>query len=83
VRDDNPVLVLEAELLLQFEGMVDHPMKELLIPLGQAEVKREVAIVSIFVTPKLIPTCHRGRRSARGGKIFSAEMSIFADQAAR
>src|SRR5207245_9207331 len=48
VRDNNPVLVLEAELLYSSKGMVELPDEELLIPLGQAEVKREGSDVSII-----------------------------------
>jgi pyruvate dehydrogenase E1 component beta subunit len=36
IRDDNPVLVLEAELLYSSKGMIEPPEQELLIPLGQA-----------------------------------------------
>lgn len=48
IRDDNPVLVLEAELLYSSKGMLEPPDEELLIPLGQAEVKREGSDVSII-----------------------------------
>ena len=39
VRDDNPVVVLEGEMLYNTKGEV--PEQEYLIPLGQAELKRE------------------------------------------
>jgi pyruvate dehydrogenase E1 component beta subunit len=48
VRDDNPVLVLEAELLYNSKGFVEPQDEELLIPLGEAEVKREGTDVSII-----------------------------------
>src|SRR5207247_9187220 len=48
VRDNNPVLVLEAELLYSSKGMVEPPDEELLIPLGKAEMKREGSDVSII-----------------------------------
>jgi pyruvate dehydrogenase E1 component beta subunit len=41
VRDNNPVLVLESELLYSSKGMIEPAETELLIPLGEAEVKRE------------------------------------------
>src|SRR5437867_726040 len=47
VRDNNPVLVLEAELLYSSKGMVEPEDVELLIPLGEAEVKREGSDVTI------------------------------------
>jgi len=39
IRDDNPVLVLEGEMLYNTKGEV--PDEEYLIPIGQAELKRE------------------------------------------
>ena len=47
VRDNNPVLVLESELLYSSKGMVEPAETELLIPLGEAEVKREGSDVTI------------------------------------
>ena len=47
VRDNNPVLVLESELLYSSKGLIEPAGTELLIPLGQAEVKREGADVTI------------------------------------
>ncbi|MBN2050488.1 MAG: pyruvate dehydrogenase complex E1 component subunit beta [Spirochaetales bacterium] len=39
IRDDNPVLFLESELMYAWKGEV--PEEEYLVPLGKAEVKRE------------------------------------------
>jgi pyruvate dehydrogenase E1 component beta subunit len=39
IRDDNPVIVLEGEMLYNTKGEV--PEGEIVIPLGQAELKRE------------------------------------------
>ena len=55
VRDNNPVLVLEAELLYSSKGMVEPPDEELLIPLGEAEVKREGSDVSIICYAQTVP----------------------------
>jgi pyruvate dehydrogenase E1 component subunit beta len=55
VRDDNPVLVLEAELLYSSKGMVEPPDQELLIPLGESEVKREGGDVSIICYAQTVP----------------------------
>ena len=55
VRDNNPVLVLEAELLYSSKGMVESPDEELLIPLGKAEVKREGSDVSILCYAQTVP----------------------------
>jgi pyruvate dehydrogenase E1 component beta subunit len=48
IRDDNPVLVLESELLYNVSSPVEEKEFELLIPLGQAEVKREGQDVTII-----------------------------------
>ena len=55
VRDDNPVLVLEAELLYSSKGMIEPPDHELLIALGEAEVKREGSDVSIICYAQTVP----------------------------
>jgi pyruvate dehydrogenase E1 component beta subunit len=55
IRDDNPVLVLEAELLYSSKGMVEPPEQELLIPLGQAEIKREGSDVTIICYAQTVP----------------------------
>jgi pyruvate dehydrogenase E1 component beta subunit len=55
VRDNNPVLVLESELLYSSKGMVEPPEEELLIPLGVAQVKREGSDVSIICYAQTVP----------------------------
>jgi len=53
IRDDDPVLVLEGELLYALKGEVpDDP--DFVIPLGTAEVKREGTDVSILTHGKMI-----------------------------
>src|SRR5580700_10550059 len=46
IRDDNPVIVLEGEMLYNLKGEV--PDEEYLIPLGKAELKREGSDCSII-----------------------------------
>jgi len=48
IRDDNPVLVLESELLYNVTGPIEDKEIELLIPLGKGEIKREGADVTII-----------------------------------
>ncbi len=55
IRDDNPVLVLESELLYSSKGMVEPLDEELLIPLGEAEVKREGSDVTIVCYAQTVP----------------------------
>ncbi len=45
IRDDNPVIFLEHKLLYEEKG--DIPREEFLVPLGEAEVKREGGDVTV------------------------------------
>src|SRR5204862_1391518 len=55
VRDDNPVLVLECELFYSQKGRVEPADHELLIPLGEAETKREGNDVTIVCYAQTVP----------------------------
>jgi pyruvate dehydrogenase E1 component beta subunit len=55
IRDDNPVLVLEAELLYSSKGMIEAADQELLIPFGEAEIKREGSDVTIICYAQTVP----------------------------
>lgn len=46
IRDDNPVIFMEAELMYNWEGMV--PNEEYLIPFGKAEVRQQGNDVSLI-----------------------------------
>jgi pyruvate dehydrogenase E1 component beta subunit len=48
VRDDNPVLVLESELLYSTKGFVEPEDEDLLIPFGQASISREGTDLTII-----------------------------------
>ena len=55
VRDNNPVIVLECELFYSHKGPVEPPDQELLIPLGEAEIKREGGDVTIICYAQTVP----------------------------
>jgi pyruvate dehydrogenase E1 component beta subunit len=55
IRDNDPVLVLEVELLYSSKGMVEDENVELLIPLGEAELKREGSDVTIICYAQTVP----------------------------
>ena len=55
VRDNNPVLVLESELLYSSKGMIEPAEQELLIPLGEAEIKREGSDVTTICYAQTVP----------------------------
>ncbi|MGC9312658.1 MAG: pyruvate dehydrogenase complex E1 component subunit beta [Sediminispirochaetaceae bacterium] len=50
IRDDNPVLFLEAELMYSWKGEV--PEKEYLVPLGKADIKRKGGDVTLVCYSK-------------------------------
>jgi pyruvate dehydrogenase E1 component beta subunit len=53
IRDDNPVVVLEGEMLYNTKGEVPED-EEIVIPLGKAEVKREGSDVSFITWGKMV-----------------------------
>jgi len=55
IRDNDPVLVLEVELLYSSKGMIEEEDVELLIPLGEAEIKREGSDVTIICYAQTVP----------------------------
>lgn len=50
IRDDNPVIFLESELMYSWEGEV--PDEEYLIPLGKADIKREGKDITLVTFSK-------------------------------
>ena len=52
IRDDNPVIVLEGEMLYNTKGEV--PDEPYLIPLGKADLKREGGDCSIITSGKMV-----------------------------
>jgi pyruvate dehydrogenase E1 component beta subunit len=53
IRDDNPVVVLEGEMLYNTKGEVDEN-PDIVIPLGKAELKREGEHCSIITSGKMV-----------------------------
>ncbi len=52
IRDENPVIFIEAQLLYATKG--DVPEGEYTIPIGQAEVKREGSDVTVIAYSKML-----------------------------
>ncbi|HET7585488.1 MAG TPA: pyruvate dehydrogenase complex E1 component subunit beta [Gemmatimonadaceae bacterium] len=52
VRDDNPVIVLEGEMLYNTKGEI--PADEYVVPIGQADIKREGGDVTIITWGKMV-----------------------------
>ncbi len=57
IRDDNPVVFLEGEMLYNNKG--DVPEEEYTIPLGQAEIKRLGSDVTIIVHSKTLAVAEK------------------------
>jgi pyruvate dehydrogenase E1 component beta subunit len=55
IRDDNPVIFLESELMYALKGEV--PAEEYLIPLGVADLKRDGKDVALITWGKPVFTC--------------------------
>lgn len=55
IRDNNPVIFFEQKLLYRKKGPV--PEEEYSIPLGQAEIKRAGADLTIVTYGRMVPTC--------------------------
>ena len=59
IRDDNPVIFMENEVLYNFKGEV--PDEEYHIPLGLGDVKRAGKDVTIVAWSRVIPSAPRAR----------------------
>lgn len=55
IRDDDPVCVMESEIMYGFKGEV--PEDEYTVPIGQAAVRREGSDVTIVSFNKMIEVC--------------------------
>jgi len=73
VRDNNPVLVLECELFYSHKGMVEDEGVDLLIPLGEAEIKRAGSDVTIICYAQTVPMALAAAETLAAEKI-SAEV---------
>jgi len=52
IRDDNPVIVVENRTLNALKGLV--PEEEFLIPIGQADIKRQGSNVTVVATSRMV-----------------------------
>ena len=74
VRDNNPVLVLESELLYSSKGLVEPEDHDLLIPLGVAELKREGSDVSIICYAQTVPLALSVAQTLKDEEDINAEV---------
>ena len=71
IRDNNPVLVLEGEMLYNNKGEV--PEGELLVPIGQADVKRAGSDVTLICHSKTVSVALKAAEQLAGQNV-SAEV---------
>jgi pyruvate dehydrogenase E1 component beta subunit len=71
IRDNNPVLVLEGEMLYNNKGEV--PEGELLVPIGQADVKRAGSDVTLICHSKTVSVALKAAEQLAGLNV-SAEV---------
>jgi pyruvate dehydrogenase E1 component beta subunit len=71
IRDNNPVIVLEGEMLYNVKGEV--PDGEHVVPIGQAEVKREGSDVTLICHSKTVTTALKAAEQLAGDDV-SAEV---------
>ena len=74
IRDNNPVVVLEGEMLYNNKG--DVPEGEILIPIGQAEVKREGSHVTIICHSKTVTIALKAAEQLAGQDIAAEVVDL-------
>ncbi|MFQ5702568.1 MAG: pyruvate dehydrogenase complex E1 component subunit beta [Gemmatimonadales bacterium] len=72
IRDDNPVVFLEGEMMYNAKGAV--PEDEYTIPLGQADIKREGTDVTIVSYGKTVPVALKAAQQISDQLEISAEV---------
>jgi pyruvate dehydrogenase E1 component beta subunit len=71
IRDNNPVIVLEGEMLYNTKG--DVPDGEILVPIGKADVKREGSDVTLIAHSKTVTVALKAAEQLQAQNI-SAEV---------
>ncbi len=72
IRDDNPVVFLEGEMLYNLKGEV--PEEEYTIPLGEADVKREGSDVTVIGHSKTVAVALKAAEQLEADFGMSAEI---------
>ncbi len=72
IRDDNPVVFLEGEMLYNTKGEV--PEEEYVVPLGVADVKREGTDVTVIVHSKTVAVGMKAAQQLEEEHDISAEV---------
>ena len=68
IRDDDPVVVMEGELLYALKGEVPDE-EDFIVPLGLADLKREGDDLSIITHGKMVHTCLQAAQKLAGDGI--------------
>ena len=76
IRDNNPVLVLESEMMYANKGEIEPLETELLIPLGSAEIKREGSDVTIICYAQTVPMALAAAKKLQGEGIHAEVLDL-------
>ena len=74
IRDNNPVLVLEGEMLYNNKGEV--PEGELLVPIGQADVKRAGTDVTLICHSKTVSVALKAAEQLAGQNVAAEVVDL-------
>jgi pyruvate dehydrogenase E1 component beta subunit len=74
IRDNNPVLVLEGEMLYNTKGEV--PDGEHLVPIGAAEIKREGADVTLICHSKTVTVTLKAAEQLAEARVSAAVLDL-------
>jgi pyruvate dehydrogenase E1 component beta subunit len=72
IRDNNPVVFIEGEMLYNTKGEV--PVEEYLVPIGKADVKREGDGVTLVCHSKTVPVALKAAERLAEGHGIEAEV---------
>jgi pyruvate dehydrogenase E1 component beta subunit len=72
IRDDNPVVFLEGEMLYNAKGEV--PDEEYVVPLGKADVKRDGSDVTLICHSKTVAVAHKAAEQLAADMDIDAEV---------
>jgi pyruvate dehydrogenase E1 component subunit beta len=72
IRDNNPVIVLEGEMLYNVKGEV--PEGEHIVPIGRADVKRAGRDITLICHSKTVPVALQAAEQLAGREEVSAEV---------
>jgi len=74
IRDDDPIVFMEGEMLYNTKGEV--PEEEVLVPIGKAEVKREGSDVTLICHGKMVGVALKAAEELAGEQIAAEVVDL-------